>query len=431
VCFDSGSANAERERLDRRSITAMKTIDERQPGAGSLRVAVSTPSRFHAIDLAEQLEGKGHLSAVYTALPRRRVPASLHGVASTFPATLGPGWVINRLMPGLARPVIRAGVKAFDARVAANLAPCDVFHAMSGFGLASHRVASERYGALTVCDRGSAHIRYQDELLAEEHREWKLPYTPIDPVTVDREVAEYDACDVISVPSTFALESFVRQGIDRGKLAKVSYGVDLSLFAPAPKRDPNFRAIFVGNLSLQKGVPYLLEAVKGLGLKGFELWLVGAVSPGFEPLLRRYEGLFRHFGVVPRARLRELYSQASVLVLPSVQEGLALVQAQAMACGLPVIATAHTGAVDILTDGVEGFIVPIRSAGAIREKLRTLYESPELLTRMSEAALTRARAMGGWSQYGDNMIAMYRTAARRGSTEPAMGPGPLALAGSL
>ena len=96
-----------------------------------------------------------------------------------------------------------------------------------------------------------------------------------------------------------------------------------------------------------------------------------------------------------------------VLVLPSVEEGLALVQAQAMACGCPVIASENTGASDLFTDGTEGFIVPIRSPEAIAARLQLLADSAVLRERMSRAALERVRAMGGWEQYGDRMLEVF------------------------
>jgi alpha-maltose-1-phosphate synthase len=80
---------------------------------------------------------------------------------------------------------------------------------------------------------------------------------------------------------------------------------------------------------------------------------------------------------------------------------LALVQAQAMACGCPILATPETGAEDLFTDGVEGFIVPSRSADALLEKLEALAQDPALQQRMSEAGLRRVREMGGWDRYGD------------------------------
>ena len=87
-----------------------------------------------------------------------------------------------------------------------------------------------------------------------------------------------------------------------------------------------------------------------------------------------------------------------------------MVQAQAMACGLPVIATTNTGAEDLFTDGVEGFIVPIRDPSAIREKLLYLYENPIIRDRMGQAALERVRTMGGWDSFGDQAAGAYTKA---------------------
>ena len=128
------------------------------------------------------------------------------------------------------------------------------------------------------------------------------------------------------------------------------------------------------------------------------------------PIMAKYEGRFRYLGAVPRGELYKHYSQASVLVLPSIEEGLALVQAQAMACGVPVIATENTGAADLFTDGVEGFIVPIRDARAIGEKILTLYENPAMREQMGEAALARVRKIGGWDDYGERAAKYYHEA---------------------
>jgi len=100
-------------------------------------------------------------------------------------------------------------------------------------------------------------------------------------------------------------------------------------------------------------------------------------------------------------------SASDVMVLPSVEEGLALVQAQAMACGCPVIASENTGASDLFTDGREGFIVPIRHPTAISQRLQLLADSPDLRLRMREAALERAKAIGGWMQYGESLHLVF------------------------
>jgi glycosyltransferase involved in cell wall biosynthesis len=154
----------------------------------------------------------------------------------------------------------------------------------------------------------------------------------------------------------------------------------------------------------------LFEAMAGLEHYDVELCVVGSLEAEMRPIMAKYEGRFRYLGAVARAELHKHYSQASVLVLPSIEEGLALVQAQAMACGVPVIATENTGAADLFTNGMEGFIVPIRDAGALREKLLTLYENPTMREQMGEAALARVRKIGGWNDYGERAADYYRHA---------------------
>ena len=136
--------------------------------------------------------------------------------------------------------------------------------------------------------------------------------------------------------------------------------------------------------------------------------MIGSIDPDVRPLLAKYQDRFQHLGVIPRPELYKYYSQGSVFVIASIEEGLALVQAQAMACGLPVIATTNTGAEDLFSDGVEGFIVPIRSPEAIREKIVFLYEHPAVRDEMAEAAKRRVRHLGGWDRYGEKAAATYR-----------------------
>jgi glycosyltransferase involved in cell wall biosynthesis len=93
--------------------------------------------------------------------------------------------------------------------------------------------------------------------------------------------------------------------------------------------------------------------------------------------------------------------RSHALVLPSVEEGLALVMAQAMACGCPVIATVATGAEDLFTDGVEGFIVPDRDVTALAARMQQLSDDQTLHSQMRAAALERVKALGGWDDYGD------------------------------
>lgn len=94
-------------------------------------------------------------------------------------------------------------------------------------------------------------------------------------------------------------------------------------------------------------------------------------------------------------------SASHLLVLPSIEEGLALVQGQALACGCPVLATTATGAEDLFTDGEQGFIVPDRDVDALTEKMQQIADDPVLQRRLSEAAMLRVKSLGGWDDYGE------------------------------
>ncbi len=381
-----------------------------------MRVQVSSPTAFHVLDLARQMERLGSLSRFSTLLP----PSMTAGVPASKvkrqPLLLAPAYVAAKLRPPFIKDALsRLTPRAFERWLPTTIAECDVFHALSGFGLQAHRIARTRFGAVTVCDRGSSHIVYQDDLLRDEHARWGVAYAGIDRRTIERELAEYEECDLISVPSTFVRRSFIERGVPAEKLGLLTYGVDLSMFRQVPKTDDVFRIVYVGHLSLRKGIPYLLEAVSKLSFPGAETVLIGASSPEITPFLDRFAGRFTYLGPKPRSELYRFYSQGSVFVIASVEEGLALVQAQAMACGLPVIATTNTGAEDLFDDGVEGFIVPPRDPGAIRERLTRLYEDPDLRARMSAAALRRVNGLGGWNAYGAAVRARYEEAlgARR------------------
>lgn len=267
----------------------------------------------------------------------------------------------------------------------------------------------QKKGGVYICNRGSSHILFQKSILEEEHRRWGAPHPLGFPAWgVKREVAEYTVANAIAVPSQFAKRTFIEQGVPPEKVHVCPYGVDLSLFRPFPKADQKFRVLFVGSFSIRKGIGYLFKAVQPLVNRGqVEVWLIGGATEEVGGILARNRDLFIDKGFLPRKDLARLYSQGSVLVLPSVEEGLALVQAQAMACGVPVIATPNSGAEDLFTDGVEGFIVPARDPLAIREKIEWLLANSEAHAEMAATALRRVQALGGWRAYGEKCASMY------------------------
>ena len=381
-----------------------------------MRIGIGTTTRFHMFDLARELRRSGDDAQLFTALPGWKVDAELRDATHSHPSRLLL-WRAASRVPGL-RGTNRWENETFRdfGRWFGRMATrdrLDVVDALDGLGLEAGTAAQDR-GGVWILNRGSAHILTQRQLLTEEHERWgqPMPRSYFDPWMVNRGLAEYAAANAIVVPSHFAKRSFVDRGIDAERVHVCPYGVDLGMFKPEPRQGQRFRALFVGAQSIQKGIGYLFDAVRPLVKAGeMVLWLVGAPTSDGRPILDRNADLFTHHGVQPRNRLAWFYSQASVLVVPSVEEGLALVQAQAMACGIPVIATVNSGAEDLFANGVEGFIVPPRDAGAIRERLQFLLENPGRLHDMGAAALDRVRSLGGWARYGQLCREVYRKVA--------------------
>lgn len=380
-----------------------------------MKIVLSVIGKFHTFDLARMLHQGGHLGGIYTGYPRFKLrdeglPADL---VHTFPWVHTPFMALSAkpwMTPGILNEWMHLSRVLLDRYVAHDLPDCDVFVGLSSCAMHSGRRARQR-GARHVCDRGSTHIREQDRLMLEEHQRWGLPYQPIDPRTVEREEAEYAEADLITVPSQFNFDSFVRQGVPAERVRVLPYGVNLDRFHPSGTPDTeHFDVIFVGGMSLRKGVPDLVRAFLDFRHPRKRLSFVGTPSTGLIDMLRG-RGLwsddFRVLGHVPQERLKDIMSRAHVMVLPSIEEGLALVQAQAMACGCPIIATDNTGARDLFDDGVEGHILPIRRPDLITERLQALADQPQLRQAMGQRALLKVQEAGGWQRYGQAAIRLY------------------------
>lgn len=380
-----------------------------------IEVVQAVCGTFHHFDLARELEARGYLGRIYSTFPWRRL--AREGVARdkvrTFPWIHPPQLVLasHGLIPAaLNREITWQMFRSFDAWVARSLPRCDVFVAISGTGLSAGRKAQAN-GAKYICDRGSSHIRYQDQILREESAIWGANQgSVVDPRMIAREEAEYEQADAITVPSEFSRRSFIELGVPAHKIHKIPYGVRLDRFqrVSEPPSD-RFEVLFAGGVNLRKGVPYLLQAFAKLRHPRKRLRIAGSISPDFQPVLARLPQTDVEFlGSLPQQQLATVMSSSHVLVLPSIEEGLALVQGQAMACGCPLISSRNTGGEDLFTDGVEGFLVPIRSADAIAGKLQQLADDNALQQRMSEAALRRVSQIGGWKEYGDAWVGLLR-----------------------
>jgi glycosyltransferase involved in cell wall biosynthesis len=383
--------------------------------------------RFHHFHLARQLERHNLLEEIWTGYPRFQLkdetgipPQKIRSFPwLQAPYMAGARYGLKKIKL-LDREWAWWALETFDRYVAGRLKERTTVVALSGYGLHAGRKA-QAAGGRFVCDRGSSHIRYQDEILREEYQRWGMVFKGVDSRTISKEETEYAEADAVTVPSEFVRQTFLKKGVPAAKIVKIPYGARLDRFQKQgePPHDC-FRILWVGSVSLRKGFMYLLEAFKKFRHPNKELIVIGAVHNDLSKILaeQKLEGV-NFIGSVPNKDLAGHYSQAHVFVLPSIEEGLAMVMGEALACGCPVIASANTGAADLFSDGVEGFVVPIRSSDAILEKLELLAQSPELHEQMSAAAQERVRHIGGWNTFGDAFAVFLKelsNANQRGQT---------------
>jgi glycosyltransferase involved in cell wall biosynthesis len=224
------------------------------------------------------------------------------------------------------------------------------------------------------------------------------------PGLMKRVEEEIRLTDHFLVASNFVRMSLEYNGISEEKIHIVPYGVELAQFKYKERKlvaeDP-VRFLFAGTICARKGIGYLIEAFKDLNNTKAQLLLVGGFS-GDNALYESFRGYFTHLGHFPTTHMQEAYDKSDVFVLPSMWEGFALVIPEAMACGLPVICSDHTGSCDIIENGREGFVIPAGNLEALKEKIQFFIDYPEQISIMGQNARKKAEQYT-WERYEQNV----------------------------
>jgi len=381
-----------------------------------MRIIVSVKGKFHAFYLARALMKKDKLHRLLTSYPSydvKRYDIPVHKIKSL--VIVGAIERLWNAMPAL----VKSGsendyhlAELYDIIASRYIDKADIFIGWSSFSLRCMRKA-RNLGAKIIIERGSSHILYQQSILKEESLLLGVCPPKMSARIIKKELKEYEEADYIEVPSSFAKRTFLDYGIDEKKLITGLIGVDTREFSSIAKRDGVFRIIYCGTLSIRKGVHYLLEAFFNTNLPDAELWLIGHMEDEMRPFIKKYYNeKVLHVGPLKQKELYKYYSQGSVLVLMSIEDGFGQVILQAMSCGLPVICTNHTGGPDIVREGVDGFILSIRDVKSLQEKITYLYENPRACAEMGQNALRRAHDTFAWDKLIDKISALYDDCAK-------------------
>jgi len=379
-----------------------------------MRIAQAVFGAFHHFELGRELDRRGYLDRIYSTWPWARLKREglPHGKVETFPWLHTPVTVLERMHVLPRRLSDDLGVwnaRAFDDWTCKRIGECDALIAIAGAALKTGQLVQRRGGRF-CCDSGSSHPRFQDSIVREEYARWGVNLPANDLRDTLREEEIFAAADAVTVASSFAARTYLEAGIAAEKLHVIPLGVRLENFRKTAETPADsFNVLFAGSISLRKGVPYLLEAFARLRHAEKRLRFAGHVDASVKQVLARLPlDEVEFLGSLTAQQLAETMSRSHALVLPSVEDGFGMVMAQAMACGCPVICTTNTGGPDLLTDGVEGFVVPIRDADAIAARLQELADDPKRQRMMGEAAVKRVQLLGGWADYGDRWENLLR-----------------------
>ena len=269
--------------------------------------------------------------------------------------------------------------------------------------------AATRLGWRRIYDLPIAYWETSHRLLAEEAERWPeweftLESTRNSAAKCARKTHELALADCVVCPSAFVAESLPAE-------ARVTKRVIVAPFGSPPAGPPpagraagaRLRVLFAGSWSQRKGLADLFAAMRRLRCRDVELVVLGSPVAEFE-FYRRVGGEFTFERARPHGEVLEFMRTCDVFCLPSIVEGRALVVQEAMSQGLPAIVTRHTGADDVVSDGVSGFVVPVRDSQALAEKIGWFADHRDAVPEMGRAAQTAAARLG-WADYGAKILA--------------------------
>jgi glycosyltransferase involved in cell wall biosynthesis len=381
------------------------------------RIAIITKGRFWFYDLIREIENKDLKIQLISTLPH--FVAKKYGVAHSKVCSKIFVECVERLwkyLPNFLTKTINPQyfiLDFFGKQAARSLDACDILICGSSTALDAIYKARQMGVKKVILERGSTHIQYQYEILREEFAKFDITEHIIHPRIIVKELREYELADYIVVPSSFNKDTYLERGVPSCKVLVNPFGVNLESFYPQAKSqqlkdDESFVVIHCGALSVRKGVHYLMQAFTKAQIPNSKLLLIGSLSKEFEKIFKTLKmPNISHLGPFPQSELIHHYHKGSVFCLASLEEGLAMVIPQAMACGLPVICTENTGGRDIVRDGVDGFIVPIRNIDILTQRLLELYHDKELRKKMSRNAISRVTSDFSWADYARRAEKIY------------------------
>ena len=296
--------------------------------------------------------------------------------------------------------------KKFDEEVAKQLQlDADiVFIGMYGSSLESFSRVREK-GGISVLNFVNSHPKVHNQYLHEMAGLISPHHELMPQWFVERVEKEIELADLILVPSRFVEEQLKSRGVSANKISVIPYGVNLNAFCPRGKKKSEavVECLYVGQISHRKGISFLFDAARKCLHLDIYFRLIGPLVS--QELLEGMPENVIYEGAVAPDEMVSAMQKADVFVLPTLEDSYALVVLEAMASGLAVITTNSAGASEMITNGVDGIVVPSGNSDALAQAIHTLVLDNSLRERLSQEALnTVHNGSCSWGAYGDKVL---------------------------
>jgi alpha-maltose-1-phosphate synthase len=373
---------------------------------GQYKIAILSTGRFHLLDLARELSDLGYDVKFYSYVPKKRairfgLPPKAHVglLPYLFPLV---AWQLffPRILPKMREWLL---YKAINYLAIIKMKDCDLIIAMSGIFLEALNYGKRKFSAQVNLHRGSKNILVQNDIL----KKIKGAETP-SILTIKRELEGYEICDHILIASKHVYESFAINKNHQIKCKVISYGVDLNLFPlklKNQKTNQYFKAIYAGMWTYRKGCDLLIKILETN--KNLNLTQVGDIGDCKFPKLKN----LTHINKVEQYQLSKLYEEMDFFVLASREDGFGVVLSQALASGLPILATFDTGGPDLqLTPALADRIILVKSDDLVAlrigfEKMMNRLENGPEFMEITESD----RLELSWKGYGERYHSFIQT----------------------
>ena len=267
--------------------------------------------------------------------------------------------------------------------------------------------AASKHDIRCIYELPIAYWKHMHDLLAQEMElrpEWgpTLVFDQDSSEKLERKERELELADTIVCPSDFVYDSLPNSIRNNKNCIINKYGAPEAVLPPLVNNSAKkIKFLFVGSMSQRKGLADLLEAFNEIKRPDVELTIIGSPLMPMSFYYSIYPH-FKHIRSVSNSEVLEVMRSCDVFVLPSIVEGRALVQLEAISMGLPLIITPNTGGCDLVEDGKTGFIVPIRSSRAIMQKVNWFADNKNILYDMKKYVQDYARRLG-WKDFRDGI----------------------------